>query len=294
MYPIKDLWEPGSLDEAVEMLKAHPEAMVLAGGTDLFIKLREGHWDEASFVSLQKLDELRRIDYLPEGDVFLGALATFAQIGKDPLIEKHFPLLKKAALSMGGPQVRNMATLGGNICNGAVSADGAPSMFALDARLVLKGADSDRVVPITDFYEGPGKVRILPGEILTGFILKELPGYGGEYIKFATRKAMDISMLGCAAVCGVGPDSKITDLRIALGTAAPVPVRCTEAEQMAKGRMLDPVLLDEIAQQAVLAANPRTSWRASMEYRQIVIKELAERAVLTAYRKAGGRYDEEN
>jgi xanthine dehydrogenase FAD-binding subunit len=199
-------------------------------------------------------------------------------------------MLKTAALSMGGPQTQNVATIGGNVCNGATSADSAPSLFALDAVLELVSADGSRKVPVTEFYAGPGKVNKAHGELLTHIILPAGPraNRGGAYIKMSTRNAMDISTLGSAAVCVLDADGSIRSAAIALGTAGPVPMRCTEAEEVLTGKFLTDALLAEAGKKAAAAANPRSSWRASAAYRKYLAEELSARAFKDAFEAAGG------
>ena len=154
---------------------------------------------------------------------------------------------------MGGPQIRNVATIGGNICNGAVSGDSASTLFALDALLKLESAEGERIIPIHEFLT-PARARcnLRPGEILTTILIprSSYQGTGGHYIKFAMRRAMDIATLGVAAVCRVR-DGRFTDLRVGLGVAAPVPIRCQEAEDYARGRVADEEAFREIGKLAV-------------------------------------------
>ena len=174
---------------------------------------------------------------MEDGTISIGAMANFSQIFRDDIINRYIPVLGEGAVSMGGPQIRNMATIGGNVSNGAVSADSAPTLFALNAILRLESTAGVRMIPIQEFYAGPGKVKFEPGEILTALLIKKenYEGTTGNYIKFSNRKALDISMLGVAVVCNSN-NGKFNDLRIALGVAAPTPIRCSEAEEYAKGK----------------------------------------------------------
>jgi len=190
------------------------------------------------------------------------------------------PALGQGAVSMGGPQIRNMATIGGNVCNGAVSADSAPSLFAFNAKLRLRSFRGERIVPIEEFYEGPGKVNIRNDEILISILIekKDYEGARGTYIKYSNRKAMDISMLGVCVVTNV-KENKFKDLRIALGVAAPTPIRCKYAEKYALGLEISGESIKNIAQQTVKSARARDSWRASKDYREHLIQELTIRAI---------------
>jgi len=191
---------------------------------------------------------------------------------------------------MGGPQIRNMATIGGNLCNGVPSADSAPALFALDAQLRLQDKEGERVIPIQEFFLGPGKVALKQGEILTEILVspENYNGYGGHYIKFSMRKAMDIATLGVAVVCKLKDKGTFDNVRIGLGVAGPTPLRCREAEEYAREKAISSQTLKEIARIAVKSTKARSSWRASKEYREHLVEELTWRALKIAVGRAGG------
>jgi xanthine dehydrogenase FAD-binding subunit len=289
MFDICELHEPAILLEAKRILADDPELKIIAGGTDVLIRMQHGSLAGAGLLSLKNIPELEQIQMLGEGTLSVGAMAPFTRIFQDELIRRHVPILAEAAVSMGGPQVRNVATIGGNICNGAVSADSASTLFALDALLKLESVAGERIVPIAEFYAGPGKVHLNPGELLTAVLIPRegYQGMSGNYIKYAMRKAMDIATLGVAVVCRI-EGSRFAELRIALGVAAPVPIRCREAEAFAPGREITWDCVQEIARLCVLPSRARTSWRASKDYREHLIEVLAQRAVAEAVKRAGG------
>jgi xanthine dehydrogenase FAD-binding subunit len=290
MYLIEKLYEPLTIHEALELLDADKSALIIAGGTDLLVRMRHNRASSVKLVSIRNIEDLKKINILDDGAIEIGSFVTFTQLAESGLILDSIPMLKGAALSMGGPQIRNAATVGGNICNGATSADGAPSLFALDAKLELVSKGNKRIQDIQEFYLGPSKVDLKKGEILSKIIIPKIHSdkWAGSYTKFSVRKAMDISMLGCAVVCVLNEDNAIKDLRIALGTAGPTPFRCCEAERVAIGKKLTKDVLEEIGQKALLSARPRSSWRASKEYRECLIIELVMRTLQEAYEKAGG------
>lgn len=291
MYDVKKLYRPASIPEALKILKEDEAAWIIAGGTDVLIKMRHKAMKDITLLSVQNIKTLKGVERLEDGTITIGPATTFTELAGDPVIERHLPMLKTAALAMGGPQIQNMATIGGNVCNGATSADSASSLFALEANLVLEKDGDMRIVPIETFYLGPGKVDLKQGEMLTRIIIPPAPEgiFGCAYIKFATRKAMDIAILGAAATCVVEAESKlIKKVTIALGVAAPTPVRCPEAEKLLCGKVPTLDLLSQAGKAALLSANPRSSWRASKEYREALIEELSVRAVEEAYRAAGG------
>ena len=199
-------------------------------------------------------------------------------------------MIRTAGLAMGGPQIQNVATIGGNVSNGATSADSAPSLFALDAILILHSVRGVRRVPIQEFYAGPGRVKKEPGELL---VCIEIPhagttNWGGMYIKSSVRKAMDISTLGAAATCQLNADGTVAAASIALGVAGPTPLRCPDAEAFLVGKVPTEAMMEEVADLVLQATNPRTSWRASKEFRIGLIRALSTRAFMGAYAAAKG------
>jgi xanthine dehydrogenase FAD-binding subunit len=290
VYNIQGYFEAETVNEATALLAAAPHLLVIAGGTDVLIKMHHGQIEKAELLSIRKIKSLQGVVKLEDGTILIGSLTTFTQIANDPVIKENIPVLAEAALTMGGPQIRNVATIGGNICNGATSADSASTLFALDARLKLQSNQGERVVPIQEFYLGPGKVDLKPGELLTQIIIspENYRGYGGHYIKFSMRKAMDIATLGVAVICKVKQGNILEDVRIGLGVAGPTPLRCPEAEAFAKSKTISPETIAEIGKLAVKATQARTSWRASKEYREHLVEELTQRALKAAIVKAGG------
>lgn len=290
MYNLEGYFEASTISEATELLASRPHLRIIAGGTDVLIKIQHGQIEKPELLSIRKIKALEAIQERLNGDLVLGSLTTFAAISKDPVIKGRIPVLAEAAISMGGPQIRNVATLGGNICNGATSADSASTLFALNARLRLQSSQGERVIPIQEFYLGPGRVDLRPGEMLTEIIVsrEDYEGFGGHYIKFAMRKAMDIATLGVSAVCRLKDRTVFDNVRIGLGVAAPTPIRCREAEAYARGKTVSAETLAEIGKLAVKSTNARTSWRASKEYREHLVEELTQRALKAAITNSGG------
>lgn len=280
MFDIKNIQEPRSVEEAVKILHENNNLKIISGGTDVLIKLHHGDMKEVELLSLKNLKELDFIKVLENDTIEIGSTTCFTNIYRNKIIKDFIPALGQGAVSMGGPQIRNMATIGGNICNGAVSADSAPSLFAFNAKLRLRSFKGERIVPIEEFYEGPGKVNIRKDEILISIFIekKDYEGVRGTYIKYSNRKAMDISMLGVCVVASM-KENKFKDLRIALGVAAPTPIRCKDAEKYALGLEYSEENINNIAQYAVKSASARDSWRASKAYREHLIKELTVRGI---------------
>lgn len=293
MFDITNIIEPSTVNEAIEMLNSNPKLKIIAGGTDVLIKLHHGNIEEVELLSIRNIPGLDEINLLEDGTISIGAMVPFSKIFRSEIINRYINILAEAAVSMGGPQIRNMATIGGNICNGAVSADGAPTLFALNALLQLESKSGVRTVSIHEFYAGPGKVKLQPGEIMTAILItkENYDNMTGHYIKFSNRKALDISMLGVAVVCN-SKDGKFNDLRIALGVAAPTPLRCTEAEEFAKGKDITEETIKEIGRHAVDCSNARDSWRGSKSFREHLIDVLTQRATKEAIERAGGNCNE--
>jgi len=289
MYNLGNYYEAKTVDEAISLLAENPNLKIIAGGTDVLVKMHGGKLEKAELLSIHGISSLRNIKVLEDGTISIGPLATFTQIANDSNIKKYIPILAEASESMGGPQIRNVATIGGNVCNGATSADSASSLFVLNAKLRLQSLKNERIVPIEEFYLGPGKVDLRPGEILTEIIIdkKDYSGFSGKYIKFAMRNAMDIATLGVAVLCKF-ENNVFDEVRIGLGVAAPTPIRCKEAETYAENQNINPATITEIGKLAVKSAKARTSWRASKEYREHLIKELTGRALKEAIVRGGG------
>jgi xanthine dehydrogenase FAD-binding subunit len=293
MFSIKKIYQPITLAEALEIYTSNPQLKIIAGGTDVLISLHHGKLDDVELLSIKNLTELTGINYLTDGTIEIGTMTTFTEIFRNEIINKYIPILAEASVSMGGPQIRNNATIGGNICNGAVSADSAPTLFVLNADLRIVNNEGVRIVPITEFYAGPGKVKLQSGEILTHIIIKkaDYKGMYGKYIKFSNRKAMDIAMLSVATL-GKVKNNKFTDLRIALGVSAPTPIRCTKAESFAFNKTIKEELIKQISEKTLLNANPRHSWRGSKVYREHLIQVLTERALKEIITMSGGKWHE--
>jgi xanthine dehydrogenase FAD-binding subunit len=290
MYDIAKYEEAGSVQEAIALLAANPNAMLISGGSDVLIKLHEGRMHDAQLVSIHGISELKGISLREDGTIAIGAGTSFSKVSKAPIVQQYIPVLGEAVDMVGGPQIRNIGTIGGNVCNGVTSADSASTLFAFNARLEIQGPDGARTIPISDFYKGPGKVDLQHAEILTTILItpENYKGYGGHYIKYAMRNAMDIATLGCVVLCKLKDINKIEDFRLALGVAAPIPMRCTGTEKLIKGRIVTEELLKEVGKSAVQEVNPRTSWRASKEFRIQLVEELSKRAFRQAFINAGG------
>ena len=294
MYDIGKFYQAADVEDAVRALVEDPEAVVISGGSDVLIKIREGKLAGCSLVSIHGIKELEGIRMEEDGTIVIGPATTFSHITNNDIIQKHIPMLGDAVDMAGGPQLRNIGTIGGNVCNGVTSADSASSLCCLDAVLVLKGPDSVREVPISQWYTGPGRTVRNHDEVLTAIRIKKenYQGYGGHYIKYGKRNAMEIATLGCAVSVKLTEDKRhIQDLRLGYGVAAPTPIRCHKTEGAVKGMETGEALAQAVGKGALEEVNPRSSWRASREFRLQLVEELGRRAVKQAVINAGGEWD---
>lgn len=295
MYDIKALYEAESVEHAVRLLMEHPEAQIIAGGSDVLVQMREGKRAGKELVSIYGLDEMRGVSYEEDGAIRIGSLTSFSHITKDPIIQEHINVLGEAVDMVGGPQIRNIGTIGGNTCNGVTSADSASTLHAWDAVVEITGPDGVRRIPIHDFYIKAGVVDLRPGEVQTAIIIPKeaYEGYHGHYIKYAMRNAMDIATTGCSVNVKLSADKKtIEDARIAYGVAGPVPMRAPSAEKAAEGKPVSEETVKAFAEAVLEDINPRDSWRASKAFRQHIAVVLAERALKESIRLAGGEVNE--
>ena len=191
MYDIKALYEADSVEDAVRLRLEYPEAQIIAGGSDVLVQVREGKRAGKELISIYGIDSMRGVCYEEDGAIRIGSLTSFSHITKDPIIQKHMNVLGEAVDMIGGPQIRNLGTIGGNTCNGVTSADSASTLHAWDAIVELTGANGVRRIPIKEFYIKAGVVDLKPDEIQTAIIIpkQSYEGYKGHYIKYAMRNA---------------------------------------------------------------------------------------------------------
>ena len=293
MYDMKALYEAQSVQDAIRLRLEHPEAQIIAGGSDVLVQMREGKRAGKELISIYMLDEMRGVSIDEEENIRIGSLTSFSHITRDPIIQKYVNVLGEAVDQVGSPQIRNIGTIGGNTCNGVTSADSASTLIAWDAIVELTGKNGVRRLPIRDFYIKAGQVDIRAGEgeIQTALLIpkESWEGCFGKYIKYGMRNAMEIASLGCSVNVRLSPDKKyIRRCRIAYGVAGPVPMRVPSAEGVANGSRPTREMIDEFALAVLLDINPRDSWRASKAFRQHIAVEMARRALAESIERAGG------
>ena len=293
MYDIKALYEAESVADAIRLRLEHPEAQIIAGGSDVLVQIREGRRAGAELISIYGLDELRGVSLDEDGNLRIGSLTSFSHITRDPLIQQYANVLGEAVDQVGSPQIRNIGTIGGNTCNGVTSADSASTLHALEAIVELTGKNGVRRLPIHDFYIKAGQVDIRgeEGELQTAILIpkESYENCFGKYIKYGMRNAMEIATLGCSVNVRLSPDkSTIERCRIAYGVAGPVPMRVPTAEAVANGAKPTEALVEAFGNAVIEDINPRDSWRASKAFRQHIAVEMAKRCLIEATKRCGG------
>ena len=293
MYDMKALYEAESVENAIALRLEHPEAQIIAGGSDVLVQMREGKRAGKELISIYGLDELRGVTIDSEENIRIGSLTSFSHITRDPIIRKYINVLGEAVDMVGGPQIRNIGTIGGNTCNGVTSADSASTLHAWEAIVELTGKSGIRRLPIKDFYIRAGQVdiRAEEGEIQTAILIpkESYENSFGHYIKYAMRNAMDIATLGCSVNVRLSPDKKtIARARIAYGVAGPVPMRCPSAEEAAKDKHLTLETAEDFSLAVLKDIHARDSWRASKAFREHIAVEMAKRCLIESIKRAGG------
>ena len=274
---------PATLGDALNIkqeLGAH--ARVIAGGTDLILRLR------GQVFSARLLLDLRQISLdtitCSATEMCLGAYVTQSRILADDGIAALFPALAEACRSFAGPPIRNRGTLGGNLVNASPAADLVPPLMAYDARVVLASSSGDRDLPLTEFFTGPGRTVMRPDEILTEIRLPRMPPHtAATYTKLGQRRSMAISIVNLSTRLTQGAAGTLSDARIALGAVAPTPIRAVAAEAILIGSTLSHELIDQAAKSASTEASPIADGRASKDYRQQMTEVLVRRALTAAW-----------
>ena len=253
--------------------------------------MREGKRAGAELISIYGIDEMRGVSLDEQGAIRIGSLTSFSHITRDPIIQKYINVLGEAVDLVGGPQIRNAGTIGGNTCNGVTSADSASTLFAWDAVIELTGENGPRRVPIEAFYLAAGRVDLRPDELQTAILIprESYENCFGHYIKYAMRNAMDIATTGCSVNVVLSEDKRtIRRARVAYGVAGPVPLRARTAEKTAEGRPFTAETAEAFAAAVLEDIRPRDSWRASKAFREHIAVELAQRCLIEAGKRAGG------
>jgi carbon-monoxide dehydrogenase medium subunit len=296
---------PQTLEEALSLLNQHgKKAKLIAGGTDVIVLIKQKAMMPEVLISLRGIPGLNQIRY--DGVLKIGAMVTHRDIEKSEVIRKEFSALGDAADVLGSIQIRNVATIGGNICTAAPSADTATPLLVLGTQVNIKSLSEEKTLPIEGFFTGPGETILKKGEMVTELIIpKPLPNTGSAYWKLQRRLALDLPILGVSVLlsldkgtvscsdmlCTTSPISSILhtmekdeltckEIRIALGVAAPTPMRALKAENLMRGKKISDELLEEVANTASAEAQPRDSIRGEAWYRKDLIRVLVKRMAM--------------
>ena len=284
-------YRPVSVTEAVGILRDTPGATVLAGGTDLVIDRRLGRVDpSAPLVDVTAIAELDGMQW--DGDLlYIGATTAIRDIECDPGIIRRAPALSEAARVLGSVQIRNMATLGGNLCNASPAADMTPPLLVHDAVAAVGGPDGVRDQAVGSLIAGPRATSLEPGELVLGVRLRVPARSGSCYVRQTVRWAMDLAGVGAAAwvlTSGAGPDAPIEAARVALGAVAPTAVLVSDLDHLLVGHPLSPERLAAVREAASVVCTPISDVRGTAGYRRHTAGVLAERALSIAYARASG------
>ncbi len=281
--------EPIRLQEVISILTRHgSQAKILAGGTDLLTLLKERTLKPRFVINIKHLAGMEGIIHTPGKGLRIGALTSIRTLETSSLLKEKYPALAQAAHLLGSPQVRNLATIGGNLCNAAPSAETAPPLFSLSASARIAGPKGERTLLLESFFSGPGTTVLQEGELLTELFLPEPPPrMGSVYIKHCPRGSMDIAVVGVAVMVAVASgNGKVEECRIGLGAVGPTPFRAMKAEELLRDKKPTELLVQEVAQRAATESIPISDIRASAEYRSQMVRVLTARALLLALERA--------
>jgi carbon-monoxide dehydrogenase medium subunit len=276
---------PKTVQEACSLLSQHGDkAKVMAGGTDVLNVMKERKITPQYVVGISGINELDYIKADADG-IKIGALATLTSMANSSAIREKCPCLAEVPLKMATVQIRNMGTLGGNLCNAAPSADTAPILICLGAKAKIAGPNGERVVALEDFFTGPGKTVLGSGELLVEIQVPNQPAStAGAYLKMS-RVSVDLAIVGVGVVLTRDGDS-CKDIKITLGAVAPTPIRAKKAEAVVKGKKIDDALLEQAGKIASEEAKPIDDVRGSAFYRTEIVKVYTKRAIKQAMEQA--------
>ena len=270
---------PATIEDAVAAMGA-VGARALAGGTDLIPQLREGRRQADRIVDLKRIPELTAISALTDGDVVLGAAVSATAIARHAAVAVSYPAVAQSARLIGSVQVQNRASLGGNICNAAPSADGVPALLCHQARVRIAGPTGRREEPLEALFRGPGQTTLAPDEILISIVLPPpAPRSAAKYLRFTPRREMDIAIAGAGTWLRLDAAGAIAEARIVLASVGPTPLRAVSAEQRLQGERPTRGLLDAAGRLAADDARPISDTRGSADYRRSLIAVLTARAL---------------
>jgi carbon-monoxide dehydrogenase medium subunit len=282
---------PNTVKEAAALLAKKPNGKVLAGGTDLLVQIKEHVKGMAPdfVVSVKNIKELKAVKFSAKDGATIGAGVTIAEALAAKGIREKFSALAQGAEIIGSLQIQNTATIGGNICNAAPSADSVPALIAYGATATIAGPRKTRTVALEDFFVGPGKTVLAPDELLVAINIPTPPAHSGcDYVRHTPRAQMDIAMVGVASYVVLDKEGLIKEAKIVLGAVAPTPMRARQAEELLRGNAPTDEFIAKAANQAAMEESPISDVRGSAGYRRYITSVLVKRTLLAAVKQAQG------
>ncbi len=278
---------PKTLEEAIELLESGgPEARLMAGGTDLVMKMKHGAVKPRLVIALKKIGGLDGIAFSEKSGLTIGATALLADVASHPDIVEHYPAIAEAARGTANVQVRNMGTVVGNLCNASPAADNAPTLLAMGTTVHVRGPGGKRDIGLEQFFKGPGLTALKGAEIVTSIsVPSPLPHTGAAYLSLSARGKLDCTAVGAAAVVTM-KNTVCEDVRLFIAACGPTPLRAPGAEGILRGKEVTDELLETAGEKACGEASPITDLRASADYRTRIIAVLTSRAIKAAVKRA--------
>lgn len=282
---------PTSVPEALGLLSQYGErARVFAGGTDLFVAMKKREMVPEHLINLKGIEGLTEIHHDEREGLKIGGLVTLGRLERSKIVKEKFSILWDAVNVMAAPQVRNLGTIGGNLCSSVPSADTAPPLIASGASVILSGKNDERKVLVENFFKGPGESVLKDDEILTGVLIPDIPEKaGGAYLKLMRREVLDLSIVGVAVYLRLDENRGVCkEARIALGAVAPTPIRAPDAERLLINKEINDVLAREAGKVASQESRPISDIRATEEYRRDMVRVLTQRGIMEAFKRIRG------
>ena len=282
--------EPATIEEAVSLLtKYNGRAKVIAGGTDLLVQMRQKAVKPDYVIDIVNIPGLDYINYDKKQGLSIGALTTIRSLEKSAELRMKYPVISLAASKLGSVAIRNLGTLGGNLCNAAPSAEMSPALIGLSANAKIVGPGGERIVPLENLFTGPGTTLLKKGEILAEIKVPiPSPDTKGIYLKHAIRGSIDLAIVGVAVITALESENKACkDIKIVLGAVAPTPMRARSAEEVIEGKRIDEDLIEKSSEAASAEARPVSDVRASADYRSEMVKVFTRRALRQVMVEAG-------
>ncbi|MBF0549151.1 MAG: FAD binding domain-containing protein [Deltaproteobacteria bacterium] len=282
-----DHYAPATLEEVFSLLQSKgPGARVMAGGTDLLLKIRHGALKPKYIIGLKNIRGLKTISFDASAGLTIGATALLAEVARHPDIVKHYPTIAQAARGTANPQIRNMGTVIGNLCNASPAADNAPTLLAMDAQIRIRGPEGERVLPLDQFFKGPGVTALVPLEIVTAVhVPAPPPNTGTAYLSLSARGKMDCTAVGVATMVTM-TGKTCAGVRLFVGACGPVPLRAPKAEDILRGQELTEEVVEKAGTQASAESRPISDMRASGDYRTEMVAVLTRRVLREAHHRA--------